>query len=381
MLIQSLKSKGVALALAACACLSLPSYAAVGGPGSGGTTFTTTTTNTTINHDTVRNVRIDTYERTILGYVQIHNHEDGTESSHSYNYHNTSDADLNTALQNTRTSIEADLSILGRGEVIWSDPVTIIADTTTHNLSTNTQVDSTQTTTTVTITNTLGPQSILIGDNQGTSFFVAAGNINIDAHTHNQFDVFRSITNTDNANTSGTYQLNGEKTISPIVLNMDGTGKLQASNGNHKPHPGQFYAARRCLFDFYGNGFPVAMEWVGPSDGLLCQPKADGKIDGTCLFGTASGYTDGFENMAALDANMDGRLTGAELNGLCVWQDSNGNARAEKGEVKSVKELDITQIGIQNKNMMSTFVMKGKTGTSFDWWPTTFEIRKIKNRA
>ena len=47
MFIQTLKRKGTVALFGLLAVLSLPGYAAVGGPGGGGTTFTTTTTNST----------------------------------------------------------------------------------------------------------------------------------------------------------------------------------------------------------------------------------------------------------------------------------------------------------------------------------------------
>ncbi|CAN0291128.1 unnamed protein product, partial [Phaeothamnion confervicola] len=191
-------------------------------------------------------------------------------------------------------------------------------------------------------------------------------------------DVYRDIVTTTTNDINSVYTVTGSVLISPIVLNLNGSGKLEASDGQWRPHPKVFSMTHRVFFDFYGNGFPVAMEWVGPNDGLLVKPKADGTVDGTCLFGTSTGYTNGYENLASLDDNMDGHLTGKELKGLSVWQDANGDAKVQPGELKSLESLGITELNIRHKDYKSTFTMKGKSCAMYDWWPNTFEIKKIK---
>ena len=168
--------------------------------------------------------------------------------------------------------------------------------------------------------------------------------------------------------------------VSPLVLNMDGTGRLMASRGEHKPH-GKFYTDRLAIFDFYGTGEPRLMEWVGPKDGLLCVPKADGRVDGTCLFGIANGYENGFEELAATrDANKDGVIRGAELDGLYVWQDANGNALAGTSELKTVQELGISEIRCNHQNFKSSFTMNGAKHTTWDWWPSVKGLRRMAPR-
>ena len=165
--------------------------------------------------------------------------------------------------------------------------------------------------------------------------------------------------------------------VSPIVLNMDGSGKLMASRGQHQAHEG-FYKDRMAIFDFYGSGEPKLIEWVGPKDGLLCVPKADGRVDGTCLFGIANGYENGYEELAATrDANHDGVVSGTELDGLYVWQDANGNALAGSAELKTVQELGITEIRVDHRNFQSSFTMNGATCTSWDWWPSVKGMTRV----
>ena len=172
-----------------------------------------------------------------------------------------------------------------------------------------------------------------------------------------------------------TYTANFTVSVTPIVLDLDGDGKIEASNGQYLPHKGDF-SKNVVLFDFYGNGFPVAMEWVGTNDGLLCRPDADGVVKGTNLFGSANGYENGYDELASLDVNKDGQLTGAELTGLMVWQDENHNGVSEKGELKSLESLGITSIAARHNNLKGTYTRNGKIYKSFDWHPTVQQLRK-----
>ena len=167
------------------------------------------------------------------------------------------------------------------------------------------------------------------------------------------------------------------KYVSPLVLDMTGNGVLQASNGQNMPgHP--VVKTNMVLADFYGDGFEIGMEWVGPQDGLLVAPKADGSVDMSSLFGTAGGYETGYEKLSLYDNNNDGLVNGEELVGLSVWQDANGNGVADAGEVKTVQELGITEISLNaNAQFVSSFTMNGKTNKMWDWWPNAMEVVKL----
>ncbi|MGM9998623.1 MAG: hypothetical protein ACI38Q_04425 [Candidatus Bruticola sp.] len=173
------------------------------------------------------------------------------------------------------------------------------------------------------------------------------------------------------------YQINDSYTLSPIILDLDGDGKIEASNGEYLSHAKTFKNDGAVLFDFLNNGFPVLTEWVGANDGLLCRVSADGSMTGANLFGNTNGYANGYDEMASLDANNDGVLSGVELEGLSVWQDKNGNGIADKGEFTSVQELGITSIGVTHNNMVGSYVRNGQTFKSFDWWPSIKDVRRI----
>ncbi len=174
------------------------------------------------------------------------------------------------------------------------------------------------------------------------------------------------------------YNLSIVKSISPIVLDITGKGVLEASNGQYMPHK-SVDLKNTIVTDFYGDGFEIAMEWVGANDGLLVAPKADGTVDMSCLFGTAGGYETGYEKLS-LYADKDGVVRGDNLNKLAVWQDANRNGKADAGEVKSCNSLGITSINTNHKAFVSSFEMNGKTQKMWDWWPSAAELHKVASK-
>lgn len=250
---------------------------------------------------------------------------------------------------------------------------------TSSSSSTSTQVDNVTTTELApVVVVTFGPANILIGDLDagGTPYAVGDDETNFNTIHTTQIDTYTTTTTTTTNQT--TYTVSGELYSSPIVLDLSGTGKIAASDGHWLPHPKAFYKDHRVMFDFFGNGFPVAMEWVGETDGLLVRPRADGKVDGTCLFGNAAGYANGYEQLATLDLNLDGHVAGKELAGLSVWQDKNSDGKADAGELQTVQQLGISDFNLKHTQYKSSFTMKGKTQAMYDWWPTMFELKKTK---
>jgi hypothetical protein len=173
------------------------------------------------------------------------------------------------------------------------------------------------------------------------------------------------------------YSLSEKVYTSPLVLDMDGNGALQASNGKWLPH--KYTGGKVVEFDMDGDGFMDLVEWVGPQDGLLVQ-YTGGEINGNNLFGSCdSRFDHGYEKLSLLDSNNDGVITGEELNTLSVWRDENGNAKADDGEIVSVKELGITSIGAKGDfNLVSSFVQNGQTKKVWDWFPVLWRVKRQK---
>lgn len=218
-----------------------------------------------------------------------------------------------------------------------------------------------------------------IGDPNDYNTWIAIGadDVNVDVNQ------VTTTTNFIDAITSTEYQsvavwsVTGVQSVSPLLLDMDGDGAIQASGGEWLPHR-ELYNERMAFFDFHGDRFPVLMEWPGPNDGILCRPKEDGSIDGTSLFGTSTGYRDGYRALRVLDKNSDGKIKGEELDSLYVWQDSNSDARPQDGEVQSVASHNITELSLHHKDYASVFVRDGKTERMYDWWPKTFELNRVR---
>jgi len=309
-----------------------PALAGSTDPGDSTTTFTKSTSSKTFIHDT--QVNINNYVTRVLGLATWDGPGDyGHGFTNKEVYDNTINSPAgsqevthayNDAVNEVTKTLD---STGGRGQIQISSDTQVQTDS-----SSKTVEDGRTNTVTKTTELTFGPDTILIGDRDtgGTTYILATGETNFNTNTHTQIDI--DTTTTTTTDTKTTYTVSGELYSSPIVLDLSGSGKIAASNGNWQPHPKAFYKDHRVMFDFFGNGFPVAMEWVGPTDGLLVHPKADGTVDGTCLFGNATGYNNGYEQLATLDVNMDGHVSGKELSGLSVWQDKNGNGKCNSGE-------------------------------------------------
>jgi hypothetical protein len=178
--------------------------------------------------------------------------------------------------------------------------------------------------------------------------------------------------------TGNEYKIYAYDSTTPLVLDMDGDGRLEASKGEWLPHTLNQKAEQLREFDMNGDGFDELVEWIGPNDGLLLTYTPGEKVTGNNLFGFAKGYVDGFEQLSTLDANNDSKIAGEELNTLSVWQDKNSNARVDAGEVMSVKELGITELGVRHANLISFFVQNGKNSTVWDWHPVMMMVKKSR---
>lgn len=218
-----------------------------------------------------------------------------------------------------------------------------------------------------------------IGDPNDYSTWIAIGpnDVNVDVNQVTTNTTFIDAVTTTSYNEVAVWSVSALRTISPLVLDLDGDGKIQASGGKWLPHK-TLHKERMAFFDFHGDRFPVLMEWVGPEDGLLCRPNADGSINGTNLFGTANGFKNGYEALKTLDADNNNKISGDELKGLSIWTDLNGDARPQDGEVKSVESHGITEISLRQKNFVSAYVRNGKTERMFDWWPQTYELNRVR---
>jgi hypothetical protein len=138
---------------------------------------------------------------------------------------------------------------------------------------------------------------------------------------------------------------------------------------------------RTVDFDLRGYGRrDEQWTWVKPELGLLVwDPLETGEVKSAHqLFGN---YTfqifrkTGYDAMAALDDNADGALAGAELNGMSVWFDRNGDGRSTAAEVTPLRELGVealsvtatTQDGVHPMNLRGLTMKDGRVLPTWDW--------------
>ena len=173
------------------------------------------------------------------------------------------------------------------------------------------------------------------------------------------------------------YKIRETIYTSPIVLDMDGDGKLQASKGKWMPH--RFTGVKTAEFDMNGDGFLDVTEWVGPNDGLLVDYQG-GTMNGKNLFGSSDGrFQNGYEKLSLLDKDADKKLTGDELKTLSIWQDKNSDAKVDSGEIISLEKLGITEIGLKHDaKLVSYFVQNGQKKVMWDWFPSLLRVQRTK---
>ncbi|MGC4016820.1 MAG: hypothetical protein QM755_20250 [Luteolibacter sp.] len=159
--------------------------------------------------------------------------------------------------------------------------------------------------------------------------------------------------------------------ITPIVFSMDPA--VRSITSLLEPD-------RKVEFDLAGFGRKDPWPWVSASTAVLVwDPAHEGGIrDGKQLFGTYTWgifWENGFRALAMLDENHDGMLSGAELDGLAVWTDADGDGISTKAEVLPVSELPIRSIatredgceGIHPLSREGVTMGDGSTRPVWDW--------------
>jgi len=173
----------------------------------------------------------------------------------------------------------------------------------------------------------------------------------------------------------------------PLVLDLNHDGKIGVTGQTTARDGDRGSLGRTVSFDLDGDGVKDEIEWLlGDGDGMLVDDRdggatgamlTDGEIDGKRLFGDERGkYYNGYAKLQSFDKDGDGKLTGDELDGLKVWIDD-GDARLQSGELKTLRELGITEISVKmhhEKNdkgevlERSSFVQDGQTHMTEDVW-------------
>ena len=105
-------------------------------------------------------------------------------------------------------------------------------------------------------------------------------------------------------------------------------------------------------------------------------------------------WGNGYEALALLDSNHDGKLSGKELKSLALWFDKNRDGVSQSGEVKSLSALGVTALYYkpdrtdpQSGNIQADLGYERRVhgklvkGASVDWFAQTFSTRQEATAA
>lgn len=215
-----------------------------------------------------------------------------------------------------------------------------------------------------------GEENFNVGSGNTSTYITQSYNNRTWGYSNGTFSMVTITTN------GRKYSLAENFYTSPIILDMDGNGSIEASGGIWLPHEYK-QGTPLAEFDMNGDGFPDLCEWVGPKDGLLISYDGKGAVNGKNLFGQAGGYDNGYERLLLYDKNHDDMISGEELQELSVWQDVNGNARVDEGEISGMEALGITMLSLKyDGRYVSHYIQNDRKKTMVDWFPTMFVIKR-----
>ena len=137
--------------------------------------------------------------------------------------------------------------------------------------------------------------------------------------------------------------------LSTIILDLDGDGVELVSIKKAKSQ-----------FDISGDGVADDAGWAGKGDGfLVIDRNGDGKITDASELSFVAEDNDArsdLDALALLDNNNDGVLNKEDVRfgELKLWVDANGNGTTEAGELRTLAEAGLTEIGLRAQNRTGT---------------------------
>jgi len=161
--------------------------------------------------------------------------------------------------------------------------------------------------------------------------------------------------------------------ITPIIFSLRKEAKLGdlLERGKH------------VRFDLDGDGVAEEWPWVNRDTALLVwDPARRGRIlSGRQLFGNYTWqipFENGYAALAMLDQDGNKRLAGAELDGIRLWFDHDGDGVSDPGEVCDLSDLEIESIATSGRKLPGSSdwmspegvrLSSGETLASWDWVP------------
>jgi Ca2+-binding RTX toxin-like protein len=137
--------------------------------------------------------------------------------------------------------------------------------------------------------------------------------------------------------------------LSSILLDLDGDG-LEARQAKKS----------QAMFDMDTDGSADDTGWMSGGDGMLVIDRdGDGFITHASEISFLSekdGAKNAWEGLSELDNTKDGKIdkSDARFGELKVWVDANGDGISQEGELKTLADLGITEIGLRNTALSDT---------------------------
>jgi hypothetical protein len=111
-------------------------------------------------------------------------------------------------------------------------------------------------------------------------------------------------------------------------------------------------------------------EWVGPCAGMLVKPSivnASASSIGEHIYGSNIGgidWSDSYQALSYLDADLNGWLQGRELDGIYVWVDRNRDGGAGENEIRPARDT-ISKVNVRPRKGTKSFLEVPKNGVIF----------------
>ena len=136
---------------------------------------------------------------------------------------------------------------------------------------------------------------------------------------------------------------NRPRAITPIAVPLD----------DHADVTSIVDSRARVRFDADGSALDRDWTWITPRAGwLVYDHEGRGQITSALqLFGNVTFWlfwSNGYDAMAALDDDGNGRLEANELRQLAIWRDINGNGRSDEGEVAPLSSHGIAALSFDH---------------------------------
>ncbi len=154
------------------------------------------------------------------------------------------------------------------------------------------------------------------------------------------------------------------------------------------PNP-EHYVNRNASvpFDLNGMDSRKRWQWIRKNAAWLVycsDTKAQKITSGRQMFGNVTFFlfwSDGFAALRVLDDDHNGVLDGSELDHLCLWQDANSNGASDPGEVVTLKESNITALGLTNIRSEHEALICREGARFGNSWRPTFDIMLKPNQG